>query len=713
MPTILADSFTASLAKLANDEQKQAQLTAFTLMTEPDRPGLQFHRIDKSKDPNFWSVRVSRDLRIIVHKTGGSLMLAYVDHHDDAYEWAERRRIEAHPATGAIQIVEVRERIEEIAPPTTQFTQTDLPFDAPSEPETARPAQPPIFDRLTDVELLSVGVPADWLDDVAKATEETFFALAAHLPQEAAEALLEYAATGVLKPAAAPVEDPMAHPDTMRRFRVLEGLEELRAALDAPFEKWAVFLHPLQRDVVERDYSGPVRVAGSAGTGKTVVALHRVMRILRLDPDALVLLTTFSDPLADALKRKLAVLSGGRDDVESRVTVASFRRIAEELHALTTGRKAHIADRAAVRGMTEKAAIDSGVQGFSQRFLTSEWENVIDAWRIDSAEAYANVPRMGRKNRLGQKQREALWQVFTRVREALRQKALFTPASLFDAVTRIYAARAEKPFTHIVVDEAQDLGVPELRFLAAIAPDSPDALFFAGDIGQRIFQQPFSWKGLDIDVRGRSFTLRVNYRTSQQIRQMADRLLPKTIRDVDGLEDDRRGTVSVFEGLEPTVVIAADELAERSAAVAFIRQTLEDGIPPEQIAIFVRSLAELPRVRAIAEAAALPYRTVSSGKFGDDTAALVGTMHLAKGLEFRTVLVVACDEGVLPSAARVADVADEFELDEVIATERQLLYVAATRARDRLFISGILPGSEFLDDIIPAVLPAISADLVV
>jgi hypothetical protein len=700
MFTILADSFTASLAKLANDEKKQAQLAAFTLMTEPDRRGLQFHRINKSKDPNFWSVRVSRDLRIIVHKTGGSLMLAYVDHHDDAYAWAERRRIEAHPATGAIQIVEVRDRIEEIAPPsTTEFTQTDLPFDAPLAPETARPAQPPIFDRLTHAELLSVGVPADWLDDVAKATEETFFTLAAHLPQEAAEALLEYATTGILNPAATPVEDPMTHPDTMRRFRVLEGLEELRAALDAPFEKWAVFLHPLQRDVIERDYSGPVRVAGSAGTGKTVVALHRVMRVLRLNPDARVLLTTFSDPLADVLKRKLAVLSGGRDDVESRVTVASFRRIAEELHALTTGRKAHIADRAAVRGMIEKAAIDSSVQVFSQRFLTSEWENVIDAWRIDSAEAYANVPRMGRKNRLGQKQREALWQVFSRVREALRQKALFTPASLFDSVTWTYAARADKPFTHIVVDEAQDLGIPELRFLAAIAPDNPDALFFAGDIGQRIFQQPFSWKGLGIDVRGRSFTLKVNYRTSQQIRQMADRLLPKIIRDVDGLEDDRRGAVSVFDGIEPTVLIAGDEAAEREAAAAFIRQSLEDGVPPEQIAIFVRSLAELPRGRAIAEAAALPHRTVSSGKPSDDTAALVGTMHLAKGLEFRTVLVVACDEGVLPLAARVADVADEFELDEVIATERQLLYVAATRARDRLFVSGIKPGSEFLEDL--------------
>ncbi|TIO79346.1 MAG: DNA helicase [Mesorhizobium sp.] len=690
MPTILADSFTASLARLANDEQKQVKLTAFDLQTNPDQPSLQFHRIDKSKDPNFWSVRVNRDVRIIVHKTGASLMLAYVDHHDDAYRWAERRRIETHPATGAIQIVEVRERIEEITSPPAP-AQTEMAFDAPPPA-----AAPPIFDRLGADQILSVGVPEDWIADVQKATEESFFALAGHLPQEAAEALLEYAATGVLPRPAPTVANPLAHPDTMRRFRILDGVEELQAALDAPFEKWVVFLHPLQRQVVERDYSGPVRVAGSAGTGKTVVALHRVMRILRTEPEARVLLTTFSDPLAESLQRKLEVLAGGQRDLTDRVTVASFRRIAEELYALTTGRKAHVADRDAVRKLIEMAAAGAGVTGFSPRFLLSEWENVVDAWHIEGANAYADVPRMGRKNRLGQKQRETLWQVFSSVREGLRQRALFTPAALFQQVATTYAEREEKPFSHIVVDEAQDLGVAELRFLAAIAPATPEALFFAGDVGQRIFQQPFSWLGLGIDVRGRSFTLKVNYRTSQQIRQMADRLLPRMIRDVDGLEDDRRGTVSVFDGIEPEVVIADDEAVERDAAAIFIRRALDDGIAPREIAIFVRSAEQLARARAIAEAAGLLFRTATTRR-QDEESALVGIMHLAKGLEFRAVAVVACDEGVLPLASRVADVADEFELDEVIATERQLLYVAATRARDRLFVSGVEPGSEFLD----------------
>ncbi len=696
MTTILADSFTASLAKLTNDEQKQAKLTAFDLQTDPDRPGLQMHRIEASKDPNFWSVRVNRDVRIIVHKTGDSVMLAYVDHHDDAYKWAERRRIEAHPKTGALQIVEVRERVEAIALQPDRPRQTELPFVVTS---TTAATDRPLFARLTSEEALSIGVPADWVPDVLQAGEDRFFALANHLPQEAAEALLEYAATGVLKQPAPVVTAPVSHPDAQRRFRILEGHEELAAALDQPFEKWAVFLHPSQRALVERDFSGPVRVVGSAGTGKTVVALHRVARILRSDANAKVLLTTFSEPLATALKRKLAILLADEPALAERVVISSFERAASELYALITGRKAYVVGREKLRGLLRDIAEATNLRRYAPQFLLSEWEHVIDAWQIDSADAYAEVPRMGRKNRLGAKQREELWTIFGEVRGQVRAKAMMTAADLFTAVTVHFSARDDKPYSHVVVDEAQDLGVAELRFLKAIVPNGPDALFFAGDIGQRIFQQPFSWKGLGIDVRGRSFTLKVNYRTSHQIRRLADCLLPENIRDVDGEEDQRKGTVSVFDGVEPIVVIAPNEGDEIEGAVTFLRSLLDSGIPANEIGIFCRSNDQIERVAKIADVAGV--KTASGPRdHVDDDAILIGTMHLAKGLEFRAVLIVACDEGVLPLDARVNEVADEFELDEVIGTERQLLYVAATRAREQLFISGIAPGSEFLDDLL-------------
>jgi hypothetical protein len=693
----IADTFTDALAKLPAQEQKAVKTTAFDLQMNPSTPGLQFHRIDKSKDPNFWSVRVNRDLRIIVHKTASSFLLAYVDHHDKAYAWAERRRIEAHPKTGAIQIVELRERMEEPPAYVASYELAERPAA-----EITRPAERPSFpfQALSGDDLLSVGLPVDWIADVQEASEDRFLDIASHLPAEAAEALLEYAATGVLHqpPVVAP-EDSFKHPDALRRFRVTENVEELERALAYPWEKWMVFLHPSQRAVVERDFSGPARVAGSAGTGKTVVALHRTARLAQSGSDARVLLTTFSRPLANALERKLEILIGAGTSVVPRVTVTHFEGVAEELYQLAFGRRPHAASEELVRATLAKVAEEQGVTEFPLRFLVSEWTYVVDAWQIDSAEAYVNVPRLGRKNRMGPKQRARLWPVFAATRRAISARGFHTSAQIFAEVTAQYAESDRKPFTHIVVDEAQDLGVPELRLFATIASAGTNALFFAGDLGQRIFQQPFSWNSLGVEVRGRSHTLKVNYRTSHQIRQAADHLLPKVVRDVDGIQEERFGTVSVFDGPDPMIEIHADPQAEIAAMGKWISGILAEGIAPAEIGIFVRTRNELDRARAAVSAAGRDAYELSER--GDELAGRIpiGTMHLAKGLEFKAVAVMACDDEVLPLQSRIEAVADEVDLDDVYETERQLLYVACTRARDRLLVSGLAPGSEFLRDI--------------
>jgi hypothetical protein len=689
----IADTFTDALARLPTQDQKAVKTSAFDLQLDPSAPGLQMHRIDKSKDPNFWSVRVGRDVRIIVHKTAASLLLAYVDHHDRAYAWAERRRIEAHPRTGAAQIVEVRERVEEMAVPLAAAGFAE----APARFVAARPA--PLFARLSRDDLLSVGVPEDWVGDVLASTEDGFFDLAAHLPAEAAEALLEYAATGVLKaPAPVPAAEAFEAPDALRRFRVVENLEELQQALDAPWDRWGVFLHPSQRAVVERSFGGPARVAGSAGTGKTVVALHRAAR-LAAEGDAKVLLTTFSDPLARALERKLAILAGPRTGIVPRITVAPWRREAEGLFELAFGRRPQIAREDMIGSALQKAAEGEGVADVSLRFLVGEWTHVVDAWQIGSLEAYASVPRLGRRNRMGARQRERLWPVFAAARRSLASRGLLTWPGVFAALAEHHSARPEKPFAHVVVDEAQDLGVAELRFLTAIAPNGPDGLFFAGDLGQRIFQQPFSWLALGVDVRGRSQVLKVNYRTSHQIRQSADRLLPKVVRDADGLAEDRAGTVSVFNGPPPQIVLASDEAAETAAVARFIRAAIADGFGPHEIGVFVRSPAQLPRARAAVKQAAAPALELSEQADDPADRISVGLMHLAKGLEFRAVAVMACDQEVLPLQERIETVTDEVELEDVYETERQLFYVACTRARDRLMVSGVAPGSEFVADL--------------
>ena len=679
----LADTFTSSFSRLSGQDQKAVKASVFDLQMDPSGNGLQLHRIDKSKDPNFWSARVNRDVRLVVHKTADSMLVAYVDHHDDAYAWAERRRIEAHPTTGAVQIVEVRERVEEIARPTS----FDFVFpEAKPAPSTTASA---IFAALDDDALLSVGVPSDWIADVRAATEDGFFALAEHLPAEASEALLEYAATGTLPtPTPAPIAvDPFAHPDALRRIRPIADQDELEQALAFPWEKWGVFLHPSQRELVDRTFNGPARVAGSAGTGKTIVAIHRAVRLARENPSARILLASFSQPLADAMAKKLLVLAPETGGIVPRITTASFHGIAEQMYQLEHGARPRIASEAVLRDRLRAAAAAAGLKGFSDRFLLSEWINVIDAWGITSLDAYSSVQRMGRKSRLGPNQRERLWPVFDAVRRALAGERFTTWAEVFGALAESLRGKSNKPFDHVILDEAQDLAPAELRFFAALASDRPDALFLSGDMGQRIFQHPYSWAGLGVDVRGRSHTLKVCYRTSQQIRRAADRLLPTVLRDVDGTEDERRGIVSVFEGPEPDVRLLKTMDEEQATVRAILKDWLESDIEPHEIGVFVRTAALVERARAAID-----------GLGGHDQMT-TSPMSLAKGLEFRAVIVMACDEGILPLDERVGDAADEAELDDVYETERRLLYVACTRAREHLMVTGVAPGSEYLIDL--------------
>lgn len=679
----LASTFIDSLARLPAQEQKAAKASALDLQLDPTSPGLQFHRIERSKDPNFWSIRVNRDLRIIVHKTASSLMLAYVDHHDEAYAWAERRRIETHPTTGATQIVEVRERVEEIA------------IAAPK-------AAPSLFAKLKADDLLSVGVPPDWVADVlTAANEDRFLELAVHLPSEAGEALLAYAAGGpLMKPAPMPAASPLQHPDALRRFRIIDDITDLQAALDAPWDAWTVYLHPSQRAIVDARYAGPARVVGAAGTGKTVVALHRAARMAQSSTDARILLTTFSRPLANELERKVRILLGPRESVVPRIVVASFRDIADELYQLINAAKPFMASPGHVNSALERALAESGTTEFSMRFLASEWRNVFDPWQVTDEAAYSAIPRTGRGKRLGAQQRARLWPILNRVRAILSERGMFTEAQVMDAVSRHHVSRSDKPFTHIVVDEAQDLGVAELRMMAALAPVAENNLFLAGDLGQRIFVPPFSWNALGVEVRGRSTTLKVNYRTSHQIRQTADRLLPQSIRDADGLDDARSGAVSTFNGPTPLVLRHPDAVTEAKSIGQAIVAALSDGFEPQDIGVFVRSDAEIPRAReavafSSASALELSERVEERGQ-----KVSIGTMHLAKGLEYKVVVVMACDSDSLPLASRIVDAGDEAELDDVYQTERHLLYVACTRARDRLIVSGVNPTSEFLDDLL-------------
>jgi len=691
----IADTFTDSLARLTGDEQRAVKTTAFDLQLDPSKPGLSFHKLDKARDKSFWSVRASGDLRIIVHRTAQSLLLCYVDHHDKAYDWAERRKLMTHPTTGAAQWVEIRERVEEVVvrrPPTAA---------AKASEASELPAKPRLFAAHADVMLLAYGVPTDWLAAVRMADEDTVLDLVTHLPAEAAEALLELATGGVPKPARVATDvDPFAHPDAQRRFRTMADAEALMQALAFPWDRWITFLHPQQREWVARDYSGPARVAGTAGTGKTIVALHRAAHLAQSQPDARVLLTTFSKTLATALRLRLRRLIAPQPRLAERLEVEALDEVGVRLYESRFG-PIQLATDSMIHDALAAAAAAIPAAKFNPAFVLTEWADLVDGWQLPSWEAYRDVKRLGRKVRLNEPQRLLLWEVFVSAREALAKSGMKTHAAMFSELASSQRVGDRRPFDHIVVDESQDLSIAQLKFLAAMAGDKPNGLFFAGDLGQRIFRTPFSWKSVGVDIRGRSRSLTVNYRTSHQIRMQADRLLGNQTADVDGNVDDRRGTVSVFNGPAPAIVAFDSEDAEIRGVATWLQARIADGMPPHEFGLFVRSAAEFARAQAAANAAQLPFRILDDTVESKTGEASICAMHLAKGLEFRAVAVMACDDDILPLQSRIESAADDSDLEEVYNTERHLLYVACTRARDYLMVSSVMPGSEFLEDLTP------------
>lgn len=720
----IADTFTDSLAKLTGEEQKAVKTTAFDMQMNPANPGMSFHKLDNARDKHFWSVRVNRDLRLIVHRTSDSLLLCYVDHHDKAYAWAERRKLEVHPKTGAAQLVEVVERIEKITVPRYTYEPA---------PERMRPA---LFDHVADGDLLACGVPVDWLPKVRLVGEDGLLELTEHLPQEASEALLELATGGSLSDAQAhiqhlahdaradsvsdnmmsflvsedtriadqqsgepPSNASFEHPDAKRRFRTIHHIEELERAFAFPWDKWTIFLHPAQSEWVEKDFNGPARVSGSAGTGKTVVALHRAVHLAREYPEARILLSTFSDTLADALQVKLRRLISDSPRLGERIEVHAMDAVGQRLYEAQFG-PAKLATREDVRELLLAVSSDHPEHGFSETFLLSEWEEVVDAWQLTSWEAYRDVQRLGRKTRLPEARRAVLWKLFESLRAKLDEQGWHTHASMFARLTNALSERRHPPYDFAVIDEAQDVNVAQLRFLSALGGDRPNALFFAGDLGQRIFQQPFSWVSQGVEIRGRSRTLHINYRTSHQIRMQADRLLAPEVSDVDGNVEQRKGTVSVFNGPQPEIRSYADAGKEASVVADWLKDRSSEGVALHEIGVFVRSSEEIARAKSALDESGLGYQELEQRTRTKPNQVCLSTMHLAKGLEFRAVVVMACDDEVIPLQSRLESVADEADLEEVYNTERHLLYVACTRARDQLLVTGVDPVSEFLDDLV-------------
>jgi hypothetical protein len=655
----------------------------------PLHPSLDLHELDRLPYKNWWSYYVNKDIRVIVSDQQDSWVVCYVDHHDAAYQWARRRRFTLDLMTGSYSL----------APPVEMVTEaTPAPEEAPEVFHVP-------LSGYTPEQIMRLGIPdRDWAERLIQATEEQLERLLdkacdeGWFPQEVIERLIDLIYGRKPYRELLPPQVSILLPSELfrrrpRDFWSPESEQDIRKAIQRGWQEWIIFLHPAQREAAERNLKGAIRVGGGAGTGKTVVAAYRTAWLAtERYTNEPILLTTFTGVLADNLKQRVEQIIGPLHG--TGIEVINLHALAMRLFKQRLNRTETVVDTEAQNALLEQAIREVN-SPYNLAFVRPEWETIIDPWQVRDLETYLQIERVGRKMPLQRKQREELWQVFEQMWRLLEEQHRTTFSAVCYAVAEYLNQHPEARYRCVVVDEAQDFGPAELTLVRALAPtDLENALFLCADTRQRIYRPAVPWVRFGIDTRGRSYTLRVNYRTTRQIQDFAERVLPEAIEGVQ--EDETRilsdRPVALMHGGVPEAHGYENIPAEMRGLKDWIYRCLNDNIQPGEIAIFARSENALKEVEHMLREEVLQERGIQARKLQRDTPPVphelnYGTAHNAKGLEFRAVAVVRVTATYFPHYSAIKDIVDTAERKAKEDQERQLLYTVCTRARERLYIS--------------------------
>lgn len=674
----LDQRFFKAMEKLASVEQSAVNDFVLKFLRNPRHPSHHFERIQSARrSMNARSARVNDDLRVILFEVNDSFVLSYVGHHQAAYAWAKRNYCEPNPVTNQLQLVELPEILNQAHHDRIARANMGVP----------KPASK-IFDEHSDEYLRSLGVPSEWLpflrelestDDVLDHCES--------LPNDVYERLVELADGKKVPPVTPPTSEfggvlQGAIDDRQSGLYWPSDKSLIEASLKWPFDRWIGFLHPSQSALVEGVYLGPTKVSGSAGTGKTVVAMHRA-RVLA-ERGHLVLLTTYVGVLTQNIDRNLRKMCS-QDDLH-RITVSAVVTEAKKIVQCADPKINLILDEN-VNGIIEDKCRELVLHPHSSfvKFVKSEWHSVVRAQGLETWDGYRQASRIGRSRALHVNDRRRYWRIFESVLEELRHRQVLDRSGMADrARSLLRTGKVTSNYTAIIVDEIQDLRSPELRLLLDLADKYSSNLMLCGDAGQRIYPGGFSLSALGIETRGRSHVLRINYRTTKQIRQLSERLLDGNVDDVNGSREQVGATRNVTSGPDPQCIGYTTWDAELEGAIKKISEWRSEG---EEIGILVRTNSLVNQVCEALARRDIPFTNLKARRDSESQKTSVGTMHSAKGLEFRFVLVLNCSEGVLPSPGKMKQAIDQAECEEFERLERRLLYVAMTRARDELVVS--------------------------
>lgn len=689
---ISADFLTAFAAL---PRQIQGKVTEFInkFRNNPQSPGINYEKINGGMDKKIWSVRIDdtyRGITVRQPETGVYLLL-WVDHHDEAYDWARNKKCEINPKTGAIQVFDI------VTTPVVEPAAQDFV----------------LFAELTDEALIELGVPEEQIPLVRSIGDaQEFYVKKSNFSGDTFEAL-SWVVEGI------PVDEvielfreekegsettenlanALESPLSLKSFVVVEGEEELRRIMAEPLEKWRVFLHPTQRKIVNKSYSGSARVLGGAGTGKTVVAMHRAKHLAaELKDKERILFTTYTANLASDIKdnlRKICTLDEIRriDVINLDAWVSQFLR--------EHGYPAEIVYEEKADNLWEEAVMGTDFSGeFPVSFYEEEYNRVVVAQEAFSLEKYVKASRTGRGTRLDRKKRMQIWKVFEAYQNLMKENQVRDiNTAMYECRLLIEKISSKTRYKHVIVDEGQDLSANAFRLLRSIAGEEHENdIFIVGDAHQRIYKNKAALSKCGINIRGRSSVLRINYRTTEEIRKAAFALLNGiSFDDLDDSFDTGDRCQSLTHGLVPEIIATANANEEFDAILAKVKGLIDGGVSAKNICVVARTHKLLDDYIAHFTSSGIRCYEIKGNKADDRglDGIRVATMHRVKGLEFQYVFVVAANNRIIPLASAI-DHTDAVSEQETMTAEKCLLYVALTRAQKGAYISGYGKMSEFL-----------------
>ncbi|MEB3146529.1 MAG: UvrD-helicase domain-containing protein [Cylindrospermopsis raciborskii 1523720] len=693
----IADSFLDQFSRLPKNIQSKVTSFVNRFKQNPTSSGINYETIKDCKDSRMRSVRIDLEYRAIILKPekGNLYPLLWVDKHDDAYFWAQRRICQINQISGALQIIDT----EEIQHTTEKLT-------------AQKQQQPGRFDHIKDEDLMRLGVPQMLIPAVRKlVTDADVDEILSYLPPECTDRIIMLAAGYDLREIYQFIETPkttidpenieiaLTSQDSLSRFVVITEDIELEEMLAAPLEKWRVFLHPSQRKLVERDWNGPVRVLGGAGTGKTVVALHRAKWLVRHRfniPGDRILFTTYTRNLSIDIASNLKTIVTP-EEMERIKVVNLDKWVVEFFKQQNIDIK--IAYDNHTKALWEQAYNKREEDNLSLEFYKQEWEEIIQKNECKSLRDYLKVVRTGRGTRLNREQRQKVWKVIEEYMNLLSEGGLREAKdAMRDAIEILKQNPRGIKYQSIIVDEAQDMSQIAFELIRAIVgPTKPNDIFIVGDGHQRIYGSAVKLSQCNIDIRGRSKKLILNYRTTDENRKWAtDILSPLSIDDLDGGIDNLKEYRSLLHGEKPIVKGFNNLEQEIEYILGFLKQ-INNTEKESVTCIALRTKELIGKYREGLKELEIQEIVGEQEERGEQQRIRIATMHRVKGLQFDHIILPSVNADIIPFKSTLERLADLTAREQFLTRERCLVHVAATRAKKQILVTYYGKPSPFLN----------------